>query len=564
MKTVLFLILVLFTKAFFSVPVQAQVQSRTIQRAAVATAHPMATQAGVDILKKGGNAFDAAAAITASLAVVEPGGSGLGGGGFWLIHRASDGRQIMIDGREKAPRKAHQDMYLDHEGNVIKGMSLNGPAAAGIPGIPAGIEHLVKRYGRLSLKQILAPAIRQARQGFPVTRRFQKQINFRLDIIRRYPHTATIFLDDNQLPALGALIVQNDLANTLNMIAEGGSKAFYTGALAEQLVRSVRQNGGFWEKQDLLDYNIIEREPVVIDYKGMKITSAPPPSSGGIVLGQILNMLQHYDLKTLDSVSRKHLIVEAMRRAYRDRAVYLGDADFVNVPTRRLLDAKYTEGLALTIDMDGATPSEVLGGIPVDNPVGTDTTHFSVVDQEGNRVAATLSINLLFGSGFIAGKTGVLLNNEMDDFSVKPLAANAYDLIGAEANAIAPGKRPLSSMSPTFIESDDRIGILGTPGGSRIISMVLLGILDFAEGKLPDSWVHLPRFHHQYIPDRIEYEAGGLSKRDIAGLQAKGHELSEKKRRYGNMQAIMIWKKKGLVFAASDPRGEGKAQLITP
>ncbi|MBL1142176.1 MAG: gamma-glutamyltransferase [Proteobacteria bacterium] len=531
-------------------------------QAAVATAHPLATKAGVDILKQGGNAFDAAAAITASLAVVEPYSSGIGGGAFWLIHRASDEKQIMIDGREKTPMRGHKDMYLDKSGNVIKGLSLNGPMAAGIPGVPAGIEHLVKKYGRLSLKDVLAPAIKQATDGFHVTERYQKLIGFRKKVLIHYPEAASLFLKDNDVPAKGHLIIQTDLANTLRLIADHGRDGFYKGALARKMVDSVNKNGGIWELEDLANYNLVEREPIVTNYNGIKVTSATLPSSGGVVMGQALNILEHFDLKKVDSITRKHIVVEAMRRAYRDRAAYLGDMDFIDVPIDRLLDKNYTEGMALTIDVNKATPSSELSDIVTNPNIGNDTTHFSVIDAEGNRVSATLSINLPFGSGFVAEGTGVLLNNEMDDFSVKPLTANAYGLVGDHANAIAPGKRPLSSMTPTFVETKDRIGILGTPGGSRIISMVLLGVLDFADGQLPESWVSVSRYHHQYLPDEILFEQGGLTLSEQEALKSKGHKLNEKNRQYGNMQAIMVWKDKNISFAASDPRGEGTAEVI--
>lgn len=532
------------------------------KQAAVATAHPLATEVGVAVLRQGGNAFDAAAAVTASLAVVEPYGSGIGGGGFWLIHDAANNRQFMIDGREKAPLASHKDMYLDGSKNVIKGLSINGPMAAGIPGIPAGIDHLVKRYGRLSLKEVLAPAIKQAKEGFPVTERYQKLMGFRHSVMQTYPEAAAIFLKNNQIPKLGETIIQKDLAETLSAIADEGQLGFYSGPLAEKMVSSVKKNGGIWELEDLLAYSLVERDPIVVDYNGIKLTSAAPPSSGGIVMGQALNILEQFDLTKYDSVTRKHIVVEAMRRAYRDRAAYLGDADFIDIPVDRLLDKEYAEGLALTIETDRATPSSELSDIVAYDPAGENTTHFSIVDAEGNRVSATLSINLPFGSGFVAEGTGVLLNNEMDDFSIKPLTANAYGLVGDHANAIAPGKRPLSSMTPTFVETNDRIGVLGTPGGSRIISMVLLGVLDFAEGKLPQSWVSLPRYHHQYLPDQLQYELGGLTTSEQTALKRKGHELSEKSRQYGNMQAIMIWKKNNLTFAASDPRGEGSAEVI--
>ena len=428
-------------------------------------------------------------------------------------------------------RSTH-DMYLDRAGNVVKDLSLNGPMAAGIPGVPAGIEHLVKHYGRLSLKQVLAPAIKQAQEGFAVTKRYQKLMGYRKDVIKQHPDAAQIFLKKYKVPAIGELIVQKDLAKTLTAIANRGSKGFYQGPVAKQMVASVRNNGGIWELGDLDKYRIVEREPIVVNYNGIKVTSAAPPSSGGIVMGQALNILEQFNLEKLDSITRKHIVIEAMRRAYRDRAAYLGDPDFIKVPVERLLNKDYAEGLALSINSERATPS-----------------------------SATLSINLPFGSGFVAKGTGVLLNNEMDDFSAKPLTANAYGLVGDRANAIAPGKRPLSSMTPTFLETEDRVAVLGTPGGSRIISMVL-GVLDFEEGNPPKSWVSLPRYHHQYLPDQVQYELGGLSNREQTTLRNKGHTLVEKNRRYGNMQAIMVWKKKDLLFAASDPRGEGNAEVF--
>ena len=531
-------------------------------QSAVVTAHQIATRTGLEILKKGGNAFDAAAAITASLAVVEPYGSGLGGGGFWLLHRSADNKQVVLDGREMAPMRSRKDMYLDKDGNILSGLSLNGPMAAGIPGVVAGIDYLVTHYGQLSLQDILAPAIQQAKNGFIVTERYQKLIRYRKNIMQEYTGTASIFLKNNKIPKIGDFIVQNDLAKTLSMISENGSKSFYQGIFAQKMVNSVQENGGIWETYDLEHYKIIEREPVTINYKGIKVTSVPPPSSGGVVLGQALNILEKFDLTQYDGVTRKHIIIEAMRRAYRDRAAYLGDSDFVDIPINRLLDKNYAEGLALTIDVNRITPSKELGTIAVTNSTGTNTTHFSVLDKYGNRVASTLSINLPFGSGFVVEGTGVLLNNEMDDFTIKPFTANTYGLVGYQANTIHPGKRPLSSMTPTFVESGDRIGILGTPGGSRIISMVLLAILDFAAGEFPESWVNLPRYHHQYIPDLVQYEKGGLSKDEKRKLILKGHKLKEIKRRYGNMQAIMLLKRRNIIFVASDPRGEGTAEVI--
>jgi len=529
---------------------------------AIATAHPYATDAGVEILHAGGNAFDAAVAISATLAVVEPYSSGFGGGGFWLLHRQKDGRQTMLDGREVAPSAASKNMYLDKNGDVIKGASINGPKAAGIPGMLAGLEYLAKRYGRLSLKETLAPAIKYAEEGFPVTERYQKLASYRLEIMQSYPSTAAIFLENNQIPNLGYQVIQKDLAETLKQIAKHGSTYFYTGGLASRMIQNIRNKGGVWGSQDLSGYRVIERKPVISYYKNLRIISAPPPSSGGIVLAQALTMLEGFDLKAADDTEKKHIVIEVMRRAYRDRAAYLGDPDFIEIPQQRILDKDYLEGLAVTIDTQQATPSSVLGDIPITQQTGTNTTHFSVIDKEGNMVSATLSINLPFGSGFVVPGTGVLLNNEMDDFSAKAQVPNAYGLVGDQANAIEAGKRPLSSMSPTFIETDDRVGILGTPGGSRIISMVLLGILDFADGNLPNSWVSVARYHHQYLPDEVQFEKGGLGFLEQKALEKRGHVLKEKNRRYGNMQAILWDKKINQVFAASDPRGEGKAVVI--
>lgn len=528
--------------------------------AAIATAHPLATEAGHEILAAGGNAFDAAVAITATLAVVEPTGSGLGGGGFWLLHRAKNGYQTMLDGRERAPLAAKRDMYLDAKGEVIPNLSVDGPLAAGIPGIPAGLAHLAQHYGVLPLRKTLAPAIRHARDGFAISESYRRMAQFRLEALRASPAAASIFLHENDVPPLGYLIKQPDLADTLEAIAKQGAAGFYSGAVADKLIKGVRRAGGIWTQKDLSSYRLIERQPLQGTYRGIRITSAAPPSSGGITLISALNILAGYDLKALEPVARTHLITEALRRAYRDRAIYLGDPDQVNIPVKRLIDPLYADGLRASIRTDRATPSNTLPGNATLS-AGTDTTHFSVLDKHGNRVAATLSINFPFGSGFVAPGTGVLLNDEMDDFSAKPGVPNVYGLVGGEANAIAPGKRPLSSMSPTFLESKNGVAILGTPGGSRIISMILLGTLDFAASKDPASWVSLKRFHHQFLPDVIQHEPGTFSAEEAASLTQLGHTLKEVTDPYGNMQAILWDRKNNKVKAASDPRGEGAATL---
>ncbi len=535
-------------------------QANTPRAHAVASAHPLATAAGQEILLHGGNAFDAAVAVSAVLAVVEPYGSGLGGGGFWLLHRASDGFETMIDGRERAPLAAHRDLYLDEQGEVIRQRSLNGALAAAIPGEPAALVHIAEKYGRLPLSASLAPAIRIARNGFEVDEHYQRLARFRLEVMQKDAQTAAIFLHDQQVPPIGHKIVQTDLAKTLEAIAQHGRDGFYKGEVARALVAGVRAKGGIWTEEDLAQYRVIERRPIQGEYRGIRITSAAPPSSGGIALVTMLNILAGYDLDTLDEATRTHLLVEAMRRAYRDRAQYLGDPDFADIPAAMLTSPLYAAGLRASIRRDRATPSAALPG-EVPSPQGRHTTHLSILDADGNRVSATLSINYPFGAAVTPAGTGVLLNDEMDDFSIKPGVANVYGLVGAEANAIAPGKRPLSSMTPTFLESDDGVAILGTPGGSRIITMVLLGALEFAAGKEPQAWVERPRFHHQFLPDTIQFEPGAFSPTIQARLTELGHELKLLSRPYGNMQAVFWNKLNGEISAASDPRGGGKASL---
>jgi gamma-glutamyltranspeptidase/glutathione hydrolase len=440
--------------------------------AGVATAHPVATAAGIKILEMGGNAFDAAIAITSTLAVVEPAGSGIGGGGFWLLYDSDEESALMLDGREKAPLAATRDMYLDDEGNVIPDLSISGALSAGIPGEPAALVWLEKNYGSMPLTVSLQPAIDAARNGFEVGPRYQKSIEYRLDTIAASPAAARIFLDNGAVPEIGTRIIQEDLANTLWTIAIQGHDGFYSGEVAENLVAGVQEAGGIWTLEDLENYQVEVREPVQAEFYGMTMTSAALPSSGGLVLAESLNILSNYDIDNMSDADFTHVTVEAMRRAYRDRAEFMGDADFVDVPVSMLVDKQYANGMSQSIRMDNATKSLQLAPTWVDGDKGQDTTHFSVIDHEGNRVAATLSINYPFGSGIVPAGTGVILNDEMDDFSSKPGVPNVYGLVGAQANAIEPGKRMLSSMSPTFLETEDRIAVLGTPGGSRIISMV--------------------------------------------------------------------------------------------
>jgi gamma-glutamyltranspeptidase/glutathione hydrolase len=529
-------------------------------KAAIASAHPLATAAGHQILEEGGNAFDAAIAVAAALAVVEPNGSGLGGGGFFLLHRASDGLDVMIDAREKAPSAATRDMFLDKDGNPVRGLSTDSALAAGIPGEPAGLGLLARRYGKLPLAKSLEPAIRLAREGFPLYPRLQAGLRFKQSVLARQPQTAAVFLANGEVPPIGYAIKQPDLARTFELLAKDGTGAFYHGAFAQRLAASVRELGGNWSEQDLASYTAVERKPIVGSYRGARIISASPPSSGGIALVDALHILQGYDLGKLDSATRKHLIIESMRRMHRDRAIYLGDSDFVRVPVERLTSSYYADGQRTSIRLDRATPSEDLA--PADTaPQGAHTTHFSVLDAAGNRVAVTITLNLWLGSGLMVPGTGVLLNNEMDDFSIKAGTPNAYQLVGAEANSIAPGKRMLSSSTPTFVEGPRGLMIVGSPGGSYITGMVLLATLDFLDGKSAKEIVSAPRFHHQYLPDVVEFESDALTAEERAALEKRGHKLEEARRRWGNMEVVTWDYATGKVDAASDPRGDGEGRV---
>ncbi len=534
------------------------------RQAAVATAHPAATAAGREVLQAGGNAFDAAVAVTAALAVAEPYSSGLGGGGFYLLHQADSGRDVMLDARERAPGQASRDMYLDDEGEPQPQLSVDGALAAGIPGIPAALDHLADRYGRLALGETLQPAITLAREGFEVTPMYRRLVGFRQEVLADDPGSREIFLHAGALPDLGQLIRQPDLAATLERLALEGRDGFYQGELAGRLVDGVRKAGGIWCRSDLAGYRVVERDPVVSRFRGFEVVSAAPPSSGGVALAEILNTYATLARRAggLDdlSVLGLHYRIEAMRRAYRDRAEYLGDPDYVDVPVERLTSPDYAAGLAVGISPSDATPSASLAPV-ITAPEGPHTTHFSIMDADGNYVAATLSINYPFGAGVTVPGTGVLLNDEMDDFSQKPGVPNVYGLIGAEANAIAPGKRPLSSMSPTFVRNDELVGVLGTPGGSRIITMVLGGVLTATRGESVADWVAEPRIHHQYLPDRVEVEPGTLSEDQRVELELMGHRI-ETNDGFGNMQALAWWRDGNRLEAAADPRGEGEAVVF--
>ncbi|MBT8134675.1 MAG: gamma-glutamyltransferase family protein, partial [Gammaproteobacteria bacterium] len=431
-----------------------------------------------------------------------------------------------------------------------------------IPGIPAALVHLADKYGNLKLADSLAPAIRHANDGFPVDAYYQRMAGFRLKDLQKNKAASELFLKQGEVPEIGHKIIQRDLARTLQAIASSGFSGFYENEIAWKMVRDVRKNGGIWTMKDLATYQVKERSPDVTIYKGMKLVSASLPSSGGLVLSEILQMLAEFDIEQLDEAQRVHLIVEAMRRAYRDRAQYMGDPDFIQVPIDYLVSEFHIKLLVDSISSSEATASTSLDPVVPPTGNGTDTTHFSVIDRQGNKVSATFSINYPFGSCFVARGTGVLLNDEMDDFVSKPGVPNVYGLVGSHANAIEPGKRMLSSMTPSIAETRDRIAIIGTPGGSRIITMVLLGVLDFYDDKDADQIVNAGRFHHQYMPDEISYEPGVFTDELIDELQQLGHKTRAMDYEYGNMQLIIIDKKTGDIDAASDARGVGSAEVL--
>jgi len=548
--------------AFVVLPLQAATTDTKIPaagpgHAAIASAFPLATEAGKQILAKGGNAFDAAVAVASALAVVESCCSGLGGGGFFLIRRASDGHEAMIDLREMAPGSSTRDMFLDKDGNAVASLSRDSALAAGIPGEPAGFAYLAKKYGKLPLSVSMAPAIKLAREGFPLYERMRGAVSFKKGAFLKTDDAARVFLDNGEVPAIGYLVKQPDLAASLELLATKGADGYYKGAFAKKLVAGVQQLGGNWTEADLANYKVVERAPVVGHYRGARIVSGSPPASGGVALIDALNILEGFDLDKVDTATRTHLIVEAMRRVHRDRAVYLGDPDFVDVPVARLINDYYADGQRASIRMDKATPSASLPGVDA-APAGTQTTHFSVIDKQGNMVAATLTLNFFFGSGLMVPGTGILLNNQMDDFSAKAGVPNGFQLIGAEANAIAPKKRPLSSSTPTFVEGPRGLMIIGSPGGSRIPGMVILGTLSFLEGKNAQEVVSAPRFHHQFSPDILEFEPGTLNADERAQLELRGHVLKEGSRKWGNTQVVTWDYKTGKIEAASDPRGVGE------
>ncbi len=532
------------------------------RRAIVASSSAFASQVGVEILRRGGNAVDAAVAVGLALAVTFPVAGNLGGGGFMLI-RMADGRMAAIDYRETAPAAARRDMYLDADGNHRLEKSTLGYAAVGVPGTVAGFDLALRKYGRLKWAQVVAPARRLAREGFPVSYALAQGLRI-AQRLAGDPESRRIFHRDGDYYAEGEIFRQPDLAATLERLEKRGSREFYEGETARRIAAAMRANGGFITLDDLKRYRPVEREPLRGTYRGYDIATFPPPSSGGIILLNVLNQLEGDDLAALGpgSSEASHLLIEALRRAFADRAALMGDPDFTTMPVETLISKEYAKERRATIDLRRATPSATVRA-GMEAPASesekvsekAETTHYAIVDADGNLVTNTYTLNGPYGSGVTVPGTGVLLNNEMDDFAAKPGSLNAFQLIQGEANAIAPGKRPLSSMTPTIVFKDGKPWLaLGSPGGPTIISTVIQTLINVIDHNMSlQQAIDAPRLHHQWMPDVVMWEPYGLSPDTRRALEAKGHRLEATPRYNGDVEAVLI-DATGARLGASDPR----------
>ncbi len=532
------------------------------EKGMVASQHKLASQAGLEILRQGGNAVDAAVAVGFSLAVVLPRAGNLGGGGFMIVHDAESGETKSLNYREMAPAKAHRNMYLDQDKNVDRQKLNSSYQAAGVPGSIAGLSRALDLYGTMTLVQVMAPAIKQAEEGFTVTYDLARLLKRMKPRLGAWPESAKVFYKaDGSFYKAGDVLVQSDLAWSLKQIAQNGPGAFYGGEVGKRLAEDMKNNGGLITLEDLKNYKVEEMEPSWGEYRGFQIASMPPPSSGGVHIIQMLNILEEFPLAYLghNSAETLHLMAESMKLAYADRSEHLGDPNFWDVPVSGITSEHYADELRKKIDRWTATPSEsVKPGKPVDYE-SDETTHFTVVDQQGNVVVNTYTLNFSFGNGIVAKGTGILLNNEMSDFSAKPGVPNAFGLLGGEANSVQPGKRPLSSMTPTIVfKGGEPYFATGSPGGSRIITTVLQIILNIIDhGMNVAEASHAPRIHHQWYPE-ILYIEKGISPDTQSLLRAKNHVVRYRDA-MGSTQTIML--KDGLIFGASDPRRPDAATM---
>ncbi len=531
------------------------------KKAMVVSAHPLATEVGVQVLREGGNAIDAAIAVQYALAVTFPVAGNIGGGGFMVV-RMADGEAVTLDFREKAPAAAHRDLYLDSLGNVIEGLSINGHLAAGVPGTVAGMAKAFDRYSQLKdMPRLLAPSIRLAEKGFAITAHQAKRLNDFRERFIKYNTSKPVFVKNGPWKT-GDLLAQKDLARTLERIAKEGPAGFYEGQTADLIVAEMQAGGGMITHQDLTAYQAKWRRPIETTYKDYRLLCMPPPSSGGLALAQLLELVEPYPLAEWGFHSRRaiHLMAEAERRVYADRATHLGDSDYYPVPVDSLMNAGYLKMRMANFSMSKASNSDsILAGVFAPPTESEETTHFSIVDGQGNAVSLTTTINSGFGSKTVVSGAGFLLNNEMDDFSSKPGVPNFYGLIGAEANAIEPGKRMLSSMTPTIVTKDGQLFmVVGTPGGSTIITSVFQTILNVVEFKMgmADA-VAARRFHHQWLPDALQYEKGTFPADLLDSLSAMGHQFKERGT-IGSVNAILSLSD-GQLEGGADPRYDDHA-----
>jgi len=569
-----FILALFLDLATLNAPAGNMVEPTHAPKAMVASVHREASEVGVDIMKRGGNAVDAAVAVGFALAVVYPDAGNIGGGGFMLF-RSADGEAHFVDYREKAPAKSTADMYLDKDGNVVKDLSTLGYKAIGVPGSVAGMVYAQKHWGKLPLAQVMQPAIRLARDGFMLSYDDSEQL--RNSGLAKFPESRRIFQRDGNYYEPGEVFKQPELAKTLERIAANPDD-FYHGTLARELAAAMRKGGGLITAEDLASYEVKERQPIRGTYRGYEIISAPPPSAGGVALVESLNILEGFDLAKAGNRSAQsiHLTAEAFERAYFDRAEFMGDPDFSKIPVSQLIDKRYAEAWRETIVIRRATPAGDLKRPSVFNQLDQyakahpqpkalkepeNTTHYSIVDAEGNAVAVTTTLNGSFGSKVTAEGLGFLMNNEMDDFSSKAGVPNMYGLIQGPANAIGPGKRPLSAMTPTIVLKDGKLFlVLGTPGGSTIttnVANLLMGVVDY--GLNIQESVNAPRFHNQWLPDEITLEHIGFSPDTIGILEGMGHKVNVDKSFWGDAECIAVDPKTGERQGASDGRNDGKA-----
>lgn len=549
--------------SFLFFPAEQQAASRIPARAKngmVASVSEIASRVGVEILQKGGNAVDAAVAVGLALAVTWPEAGNLGGGGFMLL-RMADGSAEVIDYREQAPIAATKNMYLNSKGEIIPGASVAGYKSIAVPGTVAGLSLALQRHGKLQWKDVVEPAYKLAAEGFIVSYTMAQRIKEQEELLSAFPESKRIFLRDGRYYQEGDRFVQPELAETLKRLSEKGPREFYEGKTAKMIAGEIQSNGGILTEQDLKEYAPKIRKPLLGTYRGYQILTMPPPSSGGPALLEMLNILERFEIQKLahNSSQELHLLVETMRRAFADRAEYLGDPDFAVFPLEKLISKEYAATLASQIDLQKATPSTSIRPRSEMQTESDDTTHYSIIDQEGNIVANTYTLNALFGSGITIRGTGVMMNDEMDDFTAKPGVPNLWGLKQSEANAIEPRKRPVSSMTPTIVLKENQPYFsLGSPGGGTIpnnVLQVILNVIDYKMGL--QQAIEVPRFHHQWMPDEIRFEAMGLNADTQKAIESMGHKFLEYPELLGDVQAIMLEPGTGMRLGGCDPRRGG-------